>query len=497
MPAEQTMFPPINLDSMADLFYQEGLIEAPQLLSITKTQDLVTKRNKLKRSVSSSSDESCLSDEVREVLRFLDSEGESCTEESYDDGEARDFEAFCPMCPEPISKTIWESRHGQRLVTFFNSLSLLINAGKYDEFTEMSDDFHSQIKMGYDTPELRDMKFVMTYLSASLNLMRNKLNESRSNIENGLKIAASTSNPAWSTAAIFSSKCWQHFAEESTDDLRNSLDDAASIIEQNPQGCLGLASAWIYIDKARFLLSSLSTCSTRVMLKHRSDAINCLYKAIDHFRAETSADGPYGVGVASVLLARTLLFCGDRLQTLSFQPPRSDIEAARNLLLMVEDSEHEIEPSLKLQIVVAMCDYHIRFHQLQRAFQFAQDGRDLATSMNIPHHVTSCDIRLTYLRKQLSHTNAIHFDEMNYVTRGRVDSEGEHKPYQLTLKDQKAIKYKHKTWKEYSQTETGPSKFKEYTRARNEVTKIIRRAKRDMESNICSKVETNAKLFWK
>ncbi|ELU09503.1 hypothetical protein CAPTEDRAFT_200375 [Capitella teleta] len=84
-----------------------------------------------------------------------------------------------------------------------------------------------------------------------------------------------------------------------------------------------------------------------------------------------------------------------------------------------------------------------------------------------------------------------------YVSSKGISGPRKHKPYQVTLEDQKVIKYKHKTWKKYSQTETSPKNFKEYTRARNKVTKIIRRAERDTESNICSKVETNPKLFWK
>ena len=71
-----------------------------------------------------------------------------------------------------------------------------------------------------------------------------------------------------------------------------------------------------------------------------------------------------------------------------------------------------------------------------------------------------------------------------------------HKPYQLTEDDLRAIKKKHRCWNRYMESKS-QERYREYTRARNKVTKIIRKAQKNLEGQVCDNMERNPKLFWK
>jgi hypothetical protein len=75
-------------------------------------------------------------------------------------------------------------------------------------------------------------------------------------------------------------------------------------------------------------------------------------------------------------------------------------------------------------------------------------------------------------------------------------SSRKHKPYQLSRADLAAIKKKHRLWQRYFETKS-ESKYREYTRQRNKVSKIVRKARNRLEDNICSDIESNPKKFWK
>ena len=71
-----------------------------------------------------------------------------------------------------------------------------------------------------------------------------------------------------------------------------------------------------------------------------------------------------------------------------------------------------------------------------------------------------------------------------------------HKPYELSRNDMAEIKKKHRLWQRYFETKS-TAKYRDYTRQRNKVTKIIRKARTRLEDNICNAIDSNPKKFWK
>lgn len=405
-----------GIDALADQFYQDRILNAEELLAISHES---ATREKLLRMVNIMLKRklhypSCEFSSEREALRYvLDQSGygeykkffEGERDEEISSGSESDdnLSSEYPIPRPLVSPSLWNSRHRKILIAAFNHLSRQVNMGDHDTFAEEV----KRIRYSLLGSSCKDLEFILCYLSASSQMLQQKPRACAESVRQGLKVAATTSSPSWCTTAILSSKCWMLSAQNQLESLRTTIDDAISLIEKDSIACAGLASGWIYVDKARLIWSMMSTSNMTRLDSLRRQAEYWLQRAIGQFRMDPSRDGPYGVGVASIMLARTLLCCGNHLQTLKYVPSKEAIKQARNLIQMVEDSELEIPLTLRTQLLIALCDYHLRCGHYSRAEHYANDAHDLALSLRFSPVVLYCDIRLSHIEQAHKETPSL------------------------------------------------------------------------------------------
>jgi len=75
------------------------------------------------------------------------------------------------------------------------------------------------------------------------------------------------------------------------------------------------------------------------------------------------------------------------------------------------------------------------------------------------------------------------------------DKAKKHKYVPMDQKTVRKIKKKHRLWQRYMESKDG-EKYVQYTRARNQVKGLVRKAKREMEKDIARNAKTNPKKFW-
>ena len=82
-----------------------------------------------------------------------------------------------------------------------------------------------------------------------------------------------------------------------------------------------------------------------------------------------------------------------------------------------------------------------------------------------------------------------------FIPKKTITGDNKRKACGLKTSDVQIIKTKHRAWQRFMETRSC-KKYKEYTRLRNKVKSITRRAQRDVEKDIAQQVKENPKKFW-
>ena len=279
----------------------------------------------------------------------------------------------------------------------FDSLSTMINQGEYAKFNAY------RRNLIINEPSNHDLKFLLLYLSASSHLWQNEYDKCDQVVHHALQVVSYTSRPSRALVEILSSRAWMYFQQKKYNRLKVVLDDALKTIAQDPGECVGMAAGWIYVDQARLLSALMLGGDADRIRRMRLEGIECLEKALQHFKADGSKDGPFGYGFAGIMLASFLLVCGDHMHTAHVVPSDEDITRARLVITEVEDLPSGIPGVLLVHVLIAKCDYNFRRGAIyfDRAMDHAKQAIHLAGELSMPELKEYADIRLSFLQ---SHT---------------------------------------------------------------------------------------------
>jgi len=269
------------------------------------------------------------------------------------------------------------SNHGRKFKSpfhrkLFDSLSSFVNDQDFDRYELATVKYSSKAERDPDTACL------ILYLDACKCAIQSDFASCKRTIAHSLDVAALTSAPNRFFVMCLSVRTWVHLKRRRLAKVSSSLSDALNVIGQDPVTCSGMTAGWIYVNEAK-LLTATMTSSLRHAHSIRQRAIGAMERALDQFRLDESADGPYGRNFASVKLASLLVACDDRLAWIDVvEPTDADLAKADQLLAFVDDSITGICSILKPLFLIAQSDRKFRSGNLRRAVELAKDAEDLA-----------------------------------------------------------------------------------------------------------------------
>lgn len=274
----------------------------------------------------------------------------------------------------------------------FDKLSSIINAGGFEAFKKHRD------KIIQSRPGDADLMCILLYLEACTHLFKGNLRECERVVERAVELVPYTSNPSKVMVEIFSLKCWMYLKENKLNALECHLSDAAQIIAQDPMAVAGKAAGWLYVDEARRLIPLMTTNNLVRSYSIRDQAIQCLNKALEHFKYDDGKDGPFGYCFAQIKLSMLLLGCGELMQTTDLQPTEAELVDTTKRLREVENSTIGLPAILKLQYCMAMSDLHYRRRNLARALNYSEEAFKLTKGLNLPEETRCAKARRDFHR---------------------------------------------------------------------------------------------------
>ncbi|XP_060081645.1 uncharacterized protein LOC132560955 isoform X2 [Ylistrum balloti] len=291
-------------------------------------------------------------------------------------------------------------KRGHEIV--FNSLSTLINQGRYDQFEKCAVEI--RLKQGSD----KDISCTLDYLFASRFLHSVDVDSAKRYIKTGFKLARQTNNPKYFTLELLTSQTRMLSIKKKFEKLQRTLDDAKMMIEADPTSCTGRAAGWLYMNDVKHIMVQISMLNTQrstypSVYEHLYKiAKKSCEKSLDNFKREEGNDGPFGFGFALCRLIILLLRCGDRgLYREDVLPSVEDIELAGKYLRQLEDSDIPITAFLKVPLLLAKSDYHYRRKHVLRALEYAEEAFLLAVNNSILEFKEQAQNRITFLHSKM------------------------------------------------------------------------------------------------
>ncbi|XP_021357377.1 uncharacterized protein LOC110452942 [Mizuhopecten yessoensis] len=287
----------------------------------------------------------------------------------------------------------------KRLDVAFNTLVSMMNRGLFDQFNGLT----TRLRRRYRTDF--DMKCVLGYLQANLELHKSNFDGAKKHIESALTICGKTTNTRYFTLELLGTKARMLLYQKKFETLQDVVDAAKMIIETDVVASSGRAAGWLHVQEGRLMAAQIDLLNpTRVnfigahgYLHDRAKA--SFEKALANFQEDKSEYGPVGFVYTMCRLIILLLQCGENGLTMDIlQPDPTVVDMAGKYLLHVSGTDVTSRRVLSMHYHIANCDYHFRVGNINKAFECAETAHDLATLLDMNEFMVHAHNRLVFLR---------------------------------------------------------------------------------------------------
>lgn len=280
----------------------------------------------------------------------------------------------------------------------FDLLSNSVNDQHFDHY------FHAKNQLSTRASRDPDTKCLILYMDACKSAIKSDFSAANQVIDESLRLATVGSSAPNKFCALFLSvRVWINLKRRKLNKADRALTEALNVVSQDPVTCSGMTAGWLYVDEAKLLMARMTSTMRHADVIRRR-AVTAMERAIEQFRRDDSADGPYGVNFASVKLASLLLACDDQLTLVDLvDPTDDDVTRADALLTSVDDSASGIPAILKPLFLVALADRKFRSGNVRRAVELAADAAEMAARTELGEEEVLAGVRVEcYSRRLMS-----------------------------------------------------------------------------------------------
>ncbi|XP_033740774.1 uncharacterized protein LOC117327753 isoform X2 [Pecten maximus] len=152
-----------------------------------------------------------------------------------------------------------DSMPNKRLDFAFNTLVTLMNRGLFDQFNSLNGRLRRRYKLDFD------MRCVLGYLQANLELHKSNFDGAKQQIESALTICGKTTNTRYFTLELLGTKARMLLYQKKFEKLQDVVDAAKMIIETDVVASSGRAAGWLHVQEGRLMAAQIDLLNpTRV-----------------------------------------------------------------------------------------------------------------------------------------------------------------------------------------------------------------------------------------
>lgn len=284
----------------------------------------------------------------------------------------------------------------KQLCCIFNRLSTMLNNGNTRDFSATCDAILGRSCVNFD------VHCIVKYLQACRHSFNENFAAAKMVIKEGKDISKKTSSPVQYIVYLLSCQCWIYIKSKRFEKLNSCLTDAEQLISTNTVLCQGMATGWIRLDRAKYVLPLITSKYPKKAPRLIKRVCSLLDQALEQFQREKSRDGPYGIAYSLILKAIVLLRCGSVMDTVALPVSDEDVREAEILLAQADSSEIGLPQVLRATYYNAMSDLNVRRGKLVRAKEYAEQALEVATSLSLPEFLREAEARIGYLRVQIA-----------------------------------------------------------------------------------------------